>query len=475
MPNIHKMKTKQDQAQQIQEIQALQNRVHSLSAIVGRARLAAKLGAQYGGDRDIYQALGYKREVSFEDFYIRYKRQDIAKAIIDRPITATWRGALELLEADDDEDTEFEKKWRQLNKKLGLKSRFARVDRLAGLGKYGILLFGLDDVHTKEDFQRPVQGGQGRKLLYVKPLSEYSAQIESWEAQTDSERYGLPTIYRVEVQNPGDRISSTIYVHHSRIVHVSGELLEGEVEGTPRLEIVFNRLYDLEKIVGGSAEMFWRGARPGYQGKVDDEYQMPQDEIDKLQEQIDEYEHNLRRLLINRGLSLESLDQQVVDPEKHVDIQIQMISAVTGIPKRILTGSERGELASSEDRNNWLDLIQERRDEFAEPCIIRPFVDRCIEYKILPTPTQLGGEYSINWPDLWTQSDRDKAEVGKVRADALRAYGSSPINLDIVPPEVFYQFFLGFETDDIQLINEMRDQAIAEEEKDMEGIEEEEI
>jgi len=468
MADVHTIETNQNQ------VQALQNRIQTLSAIVGRAQLAAKLGQQYGGDRDIYQALGYKQELTFADYYIRYKRQDIAKAIIDRPISATWRGTLEMLEADDDEDTEFEKAWRQLNKKLGLKSRFARADRLTSLGKYGVLLLGLDDVRTKEDFRQPVQTSAARKLLYVKPLSEYSAQIENWEARTDSERYGLPTVYRIEIQNPGDKTSSTIYAHHSRVIHIPGQLLEGEVEGMPELEDVFNRLQDLEKIVGGSAEMFWRGARPGYQGKVDDDYQMSQEEVDKLQEQVDEYEHNLRRMLINRGIDLSSLEQQVADPTNHVDIQIQMISAVTGIPKRILTGSERGELASTQDTNAWLTLIQERREEHAEPCIIRPFVDRCIQYGVLPTPAQAEDEYSVNWSDLWAQSDKDKAEIGKTRAEALKSYGSNPTNQDIVPPDAFYQFFLGFESDDIQLINEMRDQAITEEEQEMTGIEKEE-
>ena len=127
-------------------------------------------------------------------------------------------------------------------------------------------------------------------------------------------------------------------------------MLEDEVNGLPRLEAVFNRLLDLEKIVGGSAEMFWRGARPGFQGIVSEGYNMTDEDIDELQKQLDEYEHGLRRFLINRGVSLDALAQQVSDPRNHVDVQLQMISAITGIPRRILTGSERGELASTEDR-----------------------------------------------------------------------------------------------------------------------------
>ena len=315
------------------------------------------------------------------------------------------------------------------------------------------------------DFRNAVQG-QNRKLLYVKPFSEYSAQIQQYETRTDNERFGLPTLYRIEMHNPGVSTSTTLYVHYSRIIHIPGELLEGEVEGILRLEAVYNRLMDLEKLVGGSAEMFWRGARPGYQGKVDDEYQMTEDDVNKLQDQVDEFEHNLRRMLVNRGVSLEALEQQVSDPKSHVDVQLEMISAITGIPKRILSGSERGELASSEDKNNWLDLIQERRDELAEPGIIRPFIQKCIDGGVLPTPTQFNGEYSIVWDDLWAQSDKDKAEVGKTRAEALKSYSSAPTNQDIIPPDAFYSYFLGLGDDEIEQINEMRDSAIQDEDND---------
>lgn len=463
-----------------EQIQVLNQRLQTLQQLaggmVGRAQLASKMGSQYGGDRDVYQALGYKKDLTFTDYYSRFRRQDIAQAVINRPVGATWRGQLSLLESDDDEETPFEAAWAELENRLHIKSKFARLDRLTGLGNYGVLLLGLDDVQKKEDFQSPVNVGAGRKLLYVKPLSQASAKIQSWEESAQNDRYGLPTIYEISLSSPSTKASSVIHVHHTRIIHVAGLLMESEVEGLPRLEAIFNRLYDLEKLVGGSAEMFWRGARPGYQGKVEKDYQMSDDEVQKLQAQIDEYEHNLRRIMVNEGVDLESLSQQVSDPKSHVDVQIEMISAMTGIPKRILTGSERGEQASTQDRFNWLEIIQERREEYAEPNIVRPFVDRLVDYKVLPEPTQAGQgtTYSVQWPDLYAPSDKDKADVGKVRAETLKAYGSGPANMDIVPPDAFYELFLGLDKDQIELINEQRDTAIAEEEVDFEEEESEE-
>lgn len=446
-------------------------RLQALSVLLSRARLMARLGQHYDGDRDLYEALGYPLTLTYDHYAAKYERQDIAKAIINRPINATWRGKFNLLESDDDEDTPLEKAWNELYKRLKLKSKFVRLDKLSCLGKYGILLLGLDDVKSTLDFSKPVNSGK-RKLLYIKPYAEEDANILEWEKNTNSKRYGLPSIYQVSISNPGSDTSTSIRMHHSRVIHVAGELLKSETEGVPVLKAVFNRLMDIEKLTGGSAEMFWRGARPGYQGKTDPEYQMTPTMEDDLQNQIDEYEHNLRRILINEGIDLKALAMQVADPRPHIDVQIEMISAVTGIPKRILTGSERGELASTEDKGNWLDLIQSRREEHAEPNIIEPFVDRCIEYGVLPPARE---EYSVTWPDLYAQSEKDKAETGKTRSTSIKEYTMSPMAEAIMPPEAFLKYCLGFDDKTVELIQEMREAAIREEQEEMKKTEEKEL
>ena len=452
-------------AELITKVQQLQTLVQLSGTMLSRIESFSRLGYQYGGDRDIYEALGYKTELDSSDYYAQYSRQDIAKAIINKPVSATWRGDLTITESSDDNDTPLEVAWKEMEKKLSIKSKFSRLDKLVALGHYGVLLLGFDDVQSETDFFRAVI--PGRELLYVKPLTETSAEVQHWEDDPTSERYGLPNQYQLSIILPGGQNSKLISVHHSRIIHVAGEdLLENEIEGAPRLEVVFNRLKDLEKIVGGSGEMFWRGARPGYQGKVDPDYNMTEDTLDGLKEQISEYEHNLRRILVNQGVDLEALAAQVSDPSAHVEVQLQMISAVTGIPKRILVGSERGELASSQDRDNWFDMIQSRREEFAEPRIVRPFIDRCIEYGALPPATDEG--YGVEWQSLYEQSDKDKAEVGKIRSETLKNYSSAPVNQDVIPPEAFFKLFMNLDDDQIELIQEQRDAAITEEEMDFE-------
>lgn len=426
------------------------------SALIGRAIFAARLGQQYGGDRDIYNALGYKIDIEYRDYAARYLRQDMAKAIINRPVKDTWRGEVNIIESDDDEETKLEKQWKELDKKLKLKSAFVRLDKLAGLGKYAILLLGFADVKKKEDWQKPIT--TAKELLYVKPVAEGSISISRYDEEPSSKRYGLPETYSIELRKAGNKTES-VKIHHSRVLHVVDEMLEDEVIGVPRLEAVFNRLMDLEKLVGGDAEMFWRGARPGYSGSIKEGFKLNKAEKDALREQFDKYEHELTRFITAQGLDIKSLAQQIADPSGHVEVQIQMISAVTGIPKRILMGSERGELASSQDRDEWLSFIQTRREEYAEPRIIRPFVDKCIELGILAKPSD---DYSVEWPDLFALSEKQRTEIGKARAEAIAKYASSAMSEQIMPPEAFLEKCLGLTEDEVEMIIEQLKQHLKE-------------
>ena len=440
------------------------------SMVVARANLAAKLGQTYNGSRDLYEALGYNLTLRYTDYWAQYSRQDIAKAIIDRPVKATWQGQLELIESEDADKTVFEKAWYELNKKFQLRSLLARVDRLTGIGRYGVLLLGLDDVQNNDGFAKPVASGT-RQLLYVKPFGEESAKILTYESNPSNPRYGMPLIYSIQVADVASGSSSIIQMHYSRVIHILEDHLESEVMGIPKLEAVFNRLQDIEKLAGGDAEMFWRGARPGFQGMVDKDYTMTQETKDGLKEQIDEYEHNLRRILVNEGVDLKALAQQIADPSGHIDIQIQLISAVTGIPKRILTGSERGELASTQDTGEWKTYVQSRREDHAEPHIIRPFTDRLIELKVLPTPET--GDYKVDWLDLFSISERDRVDIGKSRANAIREYTTNPMAEALIPADLFLESCLGFTQGQIDLAKKMRSEGITEEQRDlMEDIKE---
>lgn len=424
------------------------NDLQVFSETIARMNLANKLGTTFAGERDLYRALGYKRDLSFSDYFNQYERQDIAKAVIDRPVSATWQGNVEIIESQKADTTPLETAWTNLNTQLGVKSKLALVDKLTGIGQYGVLLLGLNDSANMEDEVR----SRRAKLLYLRALGEDSIKVHTYETNVTSPRYGKPLYYDLTLQGDGTKDAISKRVHHSRVIHICEDPIYNEVLGTPRLKAVFNRLQDIEKLVGGSAEMFWRGARPGYEAAIDPEFTMSPEAKDDLKNQISEYENNLRRILVNKGIKLSPLAMQIADPSAHVEVQLQMISAETNIPKRILTGSERGELSSAQDSTQWYSFIQSRRLEFAEPIILRPLIARLMEYGILPK----ADTYEIKWSNLFAPSEKETAEIGRIRASALKDYVSAPGADYVVPPEGFLEFFCGFTTSQIELITKMR-------------------
>ena len=425
--------------------------LQTLDSLTTRMMLAAELGFQFGTHRNLYRVLGYDRIITWDQYAAQYLRDPIAKAIIDRPVTATWRGDFHLVESKDEEDTELEKAWDTLYTNLQLRSRFARLDRLAGIGFYGALLLGFNDVREKNDLTKQVVKSGSLRLLYVRPFSGMTdqgpAQIQEYETNPGNERYGRPITYSIKVVNTNGSMD-VLRVHWSRVLHVADDMLQSEVEGTPRLQAVWNRLMDLDKIVGGAAEMFWRGARPGYNLNADKDFQIPPSLVDDLRDQVDEYENDLVRILVTKGLDLKTMGTQVSSPKAHFDICLQEISAETGIPLRVLTGSEQAHLASTQDRDNWFDLVDTRREEKAEPCIIRPFVDYMTVLGLLPPPQDLLKGYSINWQDLRATSDADKAKIGNERANAWKAFHSQPTAEESLAPWTARRIILGMNDDE---------------------------
>lgn len=439
----------------------LEKKLQVLSTLTTRIGLGRQMGFSHNGDRDLFKTLGYPEKIESSDLISRWRRQDIARAIVDRPVKATWRGNIELKEPDQEEKTDLELAYAQMENDLSLKSIFMRVDRLAQLGDYAVILLGFDD-SSPNTWPLPVTEGE-RQLRYLKVISEKNAEISTWEQDTSNERFGLPRTYNIKLKHPGEEEKTTsIRVHHSRIIHVVPDKLENEVEGESVLKTAYNRLMDIEKLVGGSAEMFWRGARPGYAGKADPDYKVDTDLEQKMQEQIQEYENDLRRIMVMEGVDFESLAQQVADPKGHIEVQIMMLSALTGIPSRILIGSEQGQLAAGQDSDHWKEWVHDRRTETAEPTIIRPFVKRMLRYGVLPEPLDDLLGYEVSWPDLFTLGEKDKAEVGSKRAAAISSYAREPMAESLVPLEGFLRYIMRLDDQEVTHILEMQENRIDE-------------
>lgn len=432
----------------------LVNTLHSI--ISSRLQLMYGLGQSYDGKRNLYEDLGYTLNPTFENYYGRYKRQDIASAIINAYPNACWVNPPEISE-DEEEETEFETVWKDLVKEKRIFNYLLRADKISGIGNYSILLFGLDDGAT---FSSPVT--KAKELMYLQTYMQNSAEIESYESDEKNIRFGLPKEYNIKLTTADKSGTVNKRVHFSRCLHIAENLLDNDIEGLPRLENILNRLEDLEKIVGGSGEMFWRGAFPGFAFKKQpDAIFDPEQGTAALEDEIDSYIHGLQRYMKLEGIDIESLTPQVVTPTAHVDAILDLIAGTTGIPKRILIGSERGELASSQDETSWNKKIEGRQKNHCEPNILRPFIDRLIEFGVLPEPKQ---GYTVKWKSLYMLTDAEKATTAATKTSAIVAYANSSAAETVMPLQIFLKKIMELTDEEIENITSQLAGLIKEEE-----------
>lgn len=411
-------------------------RANNDSPITTRRNLAGLAGQHFSGDRDLYQTMGYPRHLDAQDYVDVYLRQDIAARIVDAYPDATWREPPEITG-----NKALAEAWGALNRTMHLWRGLHRADRLTGLGHYGAIVLGLDG---GQPMQEPVTGTDFR-LIYTQPHSERTAQVIRWDDDPTSPRYGKPLLYRVTTGvnwTGAGAGQKTVTVHHSRVIHLAERALEDESIGTPRLERIWNRLMDLDKLLGSSAEIYWQNSAMIMQLKADLEVQWEPEEQAALATQIDEMQNGLRRWLRTRGVEASNIAPglQGSDASNTIDCLIDIIAGAKGIPKRILLGSEAGELASSQDENNWSGRVAERREQFAGPTVAAPFIKRLQKYGILP-----GGEFELQWPESDTLGEAGRADIALKSAQAISTYANSPGAELLVSPDEFRKT-MGYDT-----------------------------
>lgn len=410
----------------------------ALSDLLDRATLARRANLQFAGERDLTVVLGYKTVLRYEDYYGKYQRQDIASRIVDMPPRATWKGAPWVTDTEDDAETPFVRDWTAIAKRLRVWNRLRRADRLAGIGRYGVLLIGLKDGRELGEEAGNVQGPDG--VLYLAPYSERFAKIKTWETDHQSPRFGLPREYEITLSSgiedfrPAGAAGGKVTVHWSRILHIAEDLIENEVYGTPRLQRVYDRLDDLAKLAGGSAEIFWLIAAQILHINIDKDMRVQDADLEALDEQIQEVMHNLRRTLQTQGASVQAIGGEDVNPGQTYEMLRQLISAAADIPERVLFGSERGELASTQDQEEWHERIASRRTDYAEPVILRPLIDRLVQLGALSPPRD--GQYEVQWPPLGEPTMDQRAQTAVRLAQAARTLSQDDPSQVVAPHEL---------------------------------------
>ena len=183
----------------------------------------------------------------------------------------------------------------------------------------------------------------------------------------------------------------------------------------------------------------------GLHADVRDGFSVSDTDAQTLSDELEEYVHGLRRFIRTSGMDLNPLGSEAVDPSGLFEIIVSLIAAAANIPQRILLGSERGNLASSQDADTWAGVIESRQQSFAEPVIVRPLLERLFIHGALTRPKS--GKVTVEWRSLLDQDEGAQAERAERLSKALAVYVAKPAAQQVVPQPEFRKEVLGLPAD----------------------------
>lgn len=399
-----------------------------------------------GLNRDLNAECGYLQNPQFREYRALYDRSGPAHRAVNLWPDECWGASPDLYETSKKPVTAFETAWADLSPRVNPWHYLHRVDRLSGIGSYGVLFLGFDGgpdlttpVVTYNNDLTARKNTAVRKLIYMRAFDQDHARIVTTETNLASPRYGLPTLYQLGgtgsaddsppagASAPGGMSSpgEGQLVHWSRCIHVADNREGSEVFGVPRLRPVLDHVMDVRKILGAAAEMFWKGGFPGYAFEtypdVSGEAALDEDDI-KME--VAAYIAGLQRYLTAVGGKWTSLAPQVADPSKHLAALFDVICSTLGIPKRIFLGTEAGQLASTQDAGTWKERLHGRQVNYLEPMLVRPFVNRLMDCGALPR----ADKYIIEWRDLRSLGEKDRADVFLKLMQAMNMYSTGQVS-----------------------------------------------
>ena len=200
--------------------------------------------------------------------------------------------------------------------------------------------------------------------------------------------------------------------------------------------------------------MFWQDAKRRLVLALAKDAQMTKADIDAMDTKVEEFIHELRNVLKVQGIDVTQLEGKIPDASGIIDKLVDLIAGTIGMPKRLLIGSERGELASDQDERNWLQgTIRDRQQQYAESICVRPFIDRCIALGVLPPPQQ---GYAIEWPSLLAITEKERASIALDWSRAIATYAGALVSpQEVFPLAIFLADIMEFSQEQVERIMEL--------------------
>lgn len=422
--------------------------VNALADAIGRQRM---LYAGVSGNTKrtkLWDEFGYPEHIGFDQYYRVYERNAVAHAAVHKLLDSCWVDNPTIVDGDEKEESKETSPWEATVTKLMQRHwpKIKDADRRNLVGRYSAILLQLKD--GKEWFE-PVDEVAVRRLgdkALVKLIPAWETQIKpgNYDTDTMSDTYGQPVSYNFNEQPVGDDGAygpmRSVQVHPSRVIILcEGSEDENMLSGVPLLRAGFNKLLDLEKTSGGSAEGFLKNASRQLAVQFEKET-----EIGTLVEQAKAAGYsglaeamNDKVLKLARGTDsalvmqagkADVLSVQASDPTPTWTVTANEFSATIQCPFTILFGQQTGRLASDEDKTEWAKRCNGRRWGFQSD-VVKRVIERFWTIGMIDPPKS--GEITLAWSDLLAPSEKEKIANMQAMADVATktatAFGRSAI------------------------------------------------
>lgn len=445
--------------------------VNALADAVGRQRMM--YGARNGNTKrtKLYEEFGYPDELGFDQYYRAYERNPVAYAAVHKLLESCWTDKPTIIDGDENKESTETTPWEKTATKL-LSKHWAKIkdaDRRNLVGRYSALLIQFKD---GREWKEPVDTNVVSRLrdkAIVKLIPAWESQIKPGNFDTDtmSETYGEPVNYQFNEQPVGDDGTygpvRSVMVHPDRVIILcEGSEDENMLSGVPFLRAGYNKLLDLEKISGGSAEGFLKNASRQLGISFDAATDMKtiadmakEAGYANLGEAMNDKMMKLNRgtdaALVTQSGTTSVLSVAAADPAPSWTVTANEFSSSIQCPFTILFGQQTGRLASDEDKADWAKRCNGRRWGF-QSLVVEKVLERFWTMGAIEHPSS--GEVTLAWSDLLAPSEKEKianmqamATVAKdtqaafgtpvVSENEIRAVGElEPMPEDELPPEV---------------------------------------
>ena len=391
----------------------------------------SQFNVTHGGKRDLNKAFGYNESPSFIDFYRLYIRNGIANRLIKSLPKSCWRDGFYIESKGEKINEDILKVF----KRNGLNQQFERADILNRLGEFSVLYVGIPDGLEKNMTVGKISKDKS-KLIYFSCYDQTNVVVNKWNTDRLSVRYGLPETYTLTVTNLEttkiQQQRASIEAHWTRVVHLSENSLNNPLSGTPYLSPIFNRFIDYEKVIGGSAEAYYRNAlgKIVLETKEGFDDTIPAEQLASIQtamrDSAEEFTNNFRSTLRLMGTTAKSISIPHNDPMNTINSIYKEFSSYSSLPLRVLTGEGGGQLAGSEDKATLNQLIQDRQDQF---CSV--LVSDLMNIMEMAGVVKLPDDYEIKFPLSDPTTELEQSVISMNKTTALSNLGNAIFNLGV--------------------------------------------